>query len=193
MIHKDRFQKMADLRNRCLQEIHKNYSSFDYFMMVDLDLEGPISVDGLASCFYYKDWNMMSAFGAISKPITNGKKLCYYDAMAYVGLKEKPRKFTRTRLVIKAIQAFFIKPFPSRESEPERVLSAFGGCAIYDMKPFRMNPDSLLYSGGTCEHVTLHQKMVKAGYDKLYICPAFLILHVMDDKNALAFNSLIKV
>ena len=38
------FKKMANYRNRYLEFVKKNYSNYDYMLVVDLDIDGSMSI-----------------------------------------------------------------------------------------------------------------------------------------------------
>ena len=123
ILSQKRFEKMAYFRNRCLQHVRDKYANWDYMMVVDLDISGPISIDGLATCFFYNGWDSMSAYGLATCFFYNGlspklegltltqkysifynrilqkysshqKQLCYYDSLALVNMGEKPPKIS---------------------------------------------------------------------------------------------------
>lgn len=152
-----------------------------------MDLSGPISVDGLATCFSYVNWHAMSAMGLVSKPLSKGTRLSYYDSLAYVPFGGYPSDnsylSTLYQFVMSVVKLFryhtiktFTKAVPDREEKPQLVSSGFAGCCLYRIEPFISAPD-ISYSGEHCEHVTLHLRMIEHGYNQIYINPAFLLLH----------------
>ena len=70
-----RIVKMANLRNIYLDNVLENYRSFDYLIVMDLDLVGTCYLDGIASSFGSLDHH--PEIDAIS---SNGRRLHVEDA-----------------------------------------------------------------------------------------------------------------
>lgn len=159
-----RFQLMAQYRNKCLQYIREMSDEYDVVGVVDMDLEGGISLEGVADSISYDTWDMIACNGR------NRYNGLYYDMLAF-----------------KSIQGNRIKNFSGLESglcidryklrfekgdSLVKVKSAFGGMAIYKTQVYL----SSIYSGKDCEHVTYHEEMIKKGYSELFINPNFIVI-----------------
>ena len=149
-----------------------HYSNdYDNLLVVDFDLTGPISYDGLATTFSFKNWDMMSSYGVTTSLTSFNNDLIYYDQLSFVRLGEHPKKTSLKTLIMNNILSEL-----KRGDIPILVNSAFGGLSFY-------NINSLVKSGAQYdskynEHVCLHLEMAKMGYGKLFLNPSFTVLHI---------------
>lgn len=169
-----RMKRMADYRNRTITYILKHFNDFDCVAVMDLDIKGPISVDGIANSFgYYGEWDSISAYGINGITLSMGRGI-YYDLIAY---KDKDYDINQNRFHVIPIM---IKTaiLNKRGYTPFKVKSGFAGMALYKMDVFK---NGITYSpldgeGYTCEHVMIHNNMIQKGYDKIYINPNMVML-----------------
>lgn len=176
----DRFIKMAEFRNRSLDHIRQTHPTFDLLLVVDLDLAGPISRDGLVTSLTYEDWDAMSAVGLANPPVGSAEWLVYYDSLALVPFGERRNHTTYLGQLRRSIKTI-MTAVPDRGSPPIRVNSAFAGCCLYRLRPLVENP-TVRYYGRGCEHVTFHASMAFNGHDRIYINPAMTLLHIIEVK-----------
>ena len=125
-----RITKMATLRNLYLDYIRKHYMDYDYMMVIDMDIEGSLYIDGVANSFGHmslnKDIEAVGANGLISYQYG----LRYYDTLAYTDLGG-PLEWNSLNYK-KYLDSAAITLKPYSHGEPmKRVLSCFGGAAIY--------------------------------------------------------------
>lgn len=173
MCNESRVNKMAKYRNRLLDWIKPRYSDYDFLLMQDMDLGGPISLNGLAHSFSYDDFDAITANGVASKPFSHGTDLWYHDWYALLEWGMRPRQWPFEE----CIKYTFLKQF--RRGEPLfHVQSGFGGCAIYPMN--KIMGRNIRYKGLFCEHIMLHQNMIEKGMKKIYVNPNFMILHSLE-------------
>jgi hypothetical protein len=172
-ISEERMIKMSKYRNKLLDFIKSNYSDYDCVMFMDLDFKGPIDVNGIANSFgYYDIWDTISSFGLSSISPISGYPT-YHDTLAYDdGIHSVYNSDTDALNIILKLNKKRIG------DEPIKVLSGFGGLAIYKMEVFNKNnidytPDDGKY---ICEHIILHNNMIKNGYDKIYTNPNMVLL-----------------
>lgn len=170
-----RVEEMARLRNSYLKHIRENYSDYDYVFVIDSGLDGPFSIDGIANCFSYKEWDSMNANGLASRMMTGGRELGYYDITSLVLEKDKPIPITSRKTLVNYAKQYMSLSF-YRGEPPIKVQSGFGGMAIYKMQVI-LDKD-VVYSGIYNEHVSYHLSMIKKGYDKIYIQPSLVALSV---------------
>lgn len=175
LIHKTRFEKMAKYRNLCLEHVRKFYSDYDYMVVIDIDLVGPVSVDGFAHCFSYPmPWDAMCANGMVSRPLSMGASLYRYDSLARLMVGSRPES---SKIGIVARHLCQIARRSARRGEkPVLVRSEFNGAAIYQLP--RLLSSGASYSGTYCEHVSLHLDMSSRGLDQIFMNPSFMLLHV---------------
>lgn len=176
ILNKGRFHKMATFRNRSLDYIRQEYPGYDYLLVVDLDLSGPISREGLLSCLSYKEWDAMSAVGLVNHPFTSRENLSYYDSLAFVPFGQKYRNGGYLKTLVHTIKTFSMS-IPHRDEPAIRVASGFAGCCLYRLAPLVLLP--VYYSGDKCEHVAFHESMTENGLDRIYVNPAFTLLHTL--------------
>lgn len=162
-----RFIRMSKLRNLCLEYLT---GEEDYVMVTDYDLEGPISLDGIANSIYYLEndnYDVITANGLFSFIFSFYNNLIgwrYYDPLA-----------------VKELNGYrpHLNPFYSynfhRGDSPYQVISAFGGAAIYKSKLFNEKKYNYPEDENECEHVLLHEQMHNDGY-KIAINPSMILL-----------------
>jgi len=168
---RDRITKMAQFRNIYLDYVKKIYADYDYVIVVDMDLKGPWSLDGLAHSVGSDNWDVIAAYGLHSLIGTLGNLLVMYDGLAYVagnGSYEDPKRFIQNYFRMN-----FLNGVGAKKGDPLiPVKSAFSGLAIYTIKSI---VDSH-YKPGICEHVGFHQSMAENGYDRIFINPSMILL-----------------
>lgn len=169
-----RISKMAAFRNTYLELIKQYFSSYDYLMVVDIDLQGPWSLNGVMNSIGHDNWDAICAYGLMTLIGTWGTVFMMYDALAYVGKQDEtgptmsPFDLMRHYLRINFWDTFGVNECTGLVP----VKSGFGGLAIYKMPAIQ----NAWYSGGICEHIAFHEHMAHNGYDKIFMNPALVIL-----------------
>ena len=176
-----RMDLMAGFRNRYLRHVQQHYANYDFMLVLDMDLKGPWSLDGLATTFATDDWDVTGSAGLISAG-SFGQHAMMYDMLAF---RAQP-----SRAHLGPAQPHWL---PTRDAAPtglsspltllanymnvnflwgghfggprRRVRSVFGGLAVYRMAAIA----DVEYGGGDCEHVTLHNRMAAAGFDRIFL------------------------
>ena len=167
----DRMKKMTDYRNRLLEYINDNFSEYDCVCFLDLDLDGPIDIRGVAHSFgLYNTWDSISAHGLNGMTLTLGIPI-YYDILAY---KDDQYDINNSKLdllpILLKTNSYKVGDFPYK------VKSGFCGMAFYKMNVIK-NIDYVPKDGNyTCEHVSFHKNMIDGGFDKIYINPNMLVI-----------------
>ena len=168
-----RMKKMADYRNRTLKTIKEHYAHYDCLCILDLDITGPVSITGLAHSFgLYDKWDSISAFGLNGISLTAGTPV-YYDPIAFKDLAGHNihRRLIDSIPIIKQVMQ------NKRGDLPFQVQSAFAGLALYKMHVIRQNIDYTPHDGiYVCEHIILHENMIRAGFDRIYVNPNMTVL-----------------
>jgi hypothetical protein len=170
---KDRMERMAYFRNFYLKEVKEKYNNFDYMMVVDLDIKGPWSNDGVAHVIAQKEWDAQFAYG-LHSILTGGQLLLMYDALAYLGINDTRENLkSRFLLVWSYLKMNFYRFLGVKKGDPLiPVKSSFSGLGIYKIKSI-MNAE---YKKDLCEHIAFHEQMAQNGYGKLFINPSLLLL-----------------
>ena len=169
-----RMYKMVQYRNRLLSYIRNYYVSFDTICMVDLDINGPISIDGIAHSFgNYDRWDSITAYGINGITITAGQQF-YYDLIAY---KDDYYDVNTNRLDL--IPIYLKNNFKVIGDDLYKVRSAFGGLEL--IKSYVINDNNNINytpidDNYICEHIIFHENMIRNKYDRIYINPNMVIL-----------------
>ncbi len=172
--HKHRMERMAKFRNMYLDEVRKQYINFDYMMVIDMDIKGPWSMDGLATTFADCNWDGVFAYGIHTIPYLSGLLYGQYDAAAYVPLEGDYCVFSSYWKTVKNyLKLNFVTCFGMKAGDAwVPVASAFGGMGIYKLKSI----GECRYSGESCEHAMFHKCMSEKGNGRFYINPSLILL-----------------
>lgn len=163
----DRAIHMARCRNRLMNMVVTR--GFDYTILVDTDLDGGYSYDGLAHTFSLPNWSFVGANGIIYQKGENGYRRLYYDSWA----------FRR----INAISAHLdeeINLLHFNRGEPlVAVDSCFGGIGVYKSEAYFSGiqygfKNSL--DEPECDHVTLNRQLKSAGHN-CYLNPSLITMY----------------
>tara|TARA_B110000902_G_C14128254_1_gene520906 strand:+ start:51 stop:965 length:915 start_codon:yes stop_codon:yes gene_type:complete len=173
----ERVSKMATLRNIYLDEI-SSLKSIDYVIVIDLDLEGGWSYDGLLNCFALRrsKWSAMTANGvlflegslSLNNKIASKVKRQFFDTWTFRDLGQE--EFLGHSLCREMIL--------EKGEDPIEVGSNFNGLGIYkyeDIIKCEYRP-STSDDPVCCEHVSLHQQIRKNG-GKIFINPSLITLY----------------
>lgn len=172
VMSENRMRHMADYRNRLLKYVRNKYSNYHCIIFIDFDIEGPISMDGIAHSFgLYDEWDSISAYGINGLALTLGRPI-YYDYLAY-----DDGNYNINNNLLDAIPIFNKLRNKTIGDDPFKVISGFCGLAIYKMYVINNGVD---YTPSDdkypCEHVIFHKNMIVNGYDKIYINPNMILL-----------------
>jgi hypothetical protein len=159
-----RVERMALYRQRCQETILDDHRQFDAVIVVDLDILGGWSEDGIANSFGQRHWDFIGANGLIYR--RDGHRintLRQYDTWAFrVGDDCKP--FST------AVAGGFL----FRCGEPlVPVASCFGGLGIYQMPAYEAGE----YSGDDVEHVGFHRSMSRRGLSRIFLNPSQIVMY----------------
>lgn len=171
-----RTKRIAHGRNQIMEKIRKinRAGHYDYMIMLDLDdvNHSGMFVDTIATCFQYKDWDVLTAnqtgtyydLWALRKKGDMDHD-CWMDVFQHPDDPDAVQKYVTSQL----------KHYPQQEQLLE-VESAFGGAAVYRLASI---PSRCAYVGsyedGTqkCEHVEFNECIKRAG-GRIYINTRFL-------------------
>lgn len=153
--------RMAYYRNRCREAILEHFSDFDFVIVVDMDLLGGWSYDGVANTFGHEEWDVVGSNGLSFAVLDAPHTYEYVDAFAYraVGQTQVLRESHAIRL--------------PRGEPLVPVWSCFGGLGVYRMECFH----TARYDGAECEHVRFHQSLREQGLDRQFLNPSQLVLY----------------
>lgn len=160
----DRAARMAYYRSQCQEAIRTHYADFDHTILVDMDLEGGWSYDGIAHSFAQTDWDFIGAYGIIyRRQRLNPNFIVHYDAWAF----RLDEQFTP--LTTQEVNRILF-----HRGEPlQPVRSCFGGLGIYPMNVYLSGQ----YNGTDVEHVAFHRDLFQKGYRRFYLNPNMLVVY----------------
>ena len=164
----DRATRMAKYRNELRsQVVNKGLTVWaNYIIVIDLDLLGGWSYDGVASTFGVKDaaWDFVGSNGLLIRDYKGKPDIrVHFDVWAfrYQGSDrpQRPEEINPKQWL--------------RGMDLVPVNSCFGGMGIYRSEAF----DRCSYDGSDCEHVPFHRKMREAGMGRLFMNPSQITLY----------------
>lgn len=171
---------LSGIRNKYLSTL-KDIPNIDYVIVVDLDLEGGWSYDGILNSLSHKGWSAMTSNGLLfrEKTVTvkgsesnqsfSEMESIFFDTWAFRGLGDKyPLKDGELHS-----KSFF------RGEEPVKVFSNFGGMAIYKYDDIvRCEYGATRHDNGSvdCDHPFLHQQIRDNG-GSVYLNPSMVTLY----------------
>ncbi|CAF2414232.1 unnamed protein product [Rotaria sp. Silwood2] len=182
-----RTARIALCRNTLLQKARQELSSFDYYLVIDVDVGSSPSFDinDFLSNFIYERFSWIA--------MTATQRSEYYDIWAlriksilpfdcWQRIKEITFFLIDQTFLTQRLVKIHQGPIPRNISLIE-VESAFGGAALYDAKYLNnecsyegKNERGWWWNNEQCEHVSFHQCIQQYANDKkLYINPRFQI------------------
>ncbi len=159
-----RGDRMAAYRNCYHRLIASRFADFDHVIVLDLDLPGGWSNDGISNTFGCDNWDFVGSNGRILQWARwRLNAWLHFDAWAFRRFGSFDPMGTRE-----------VNDYIWRRGEPlVPVYSCFGGLGIYRMPAFLAGR----YDGGDCEHVTMHRSMREAGFDRIFLNPSQLVFY----------------
>ncbi|AGA27673.1 glycosyltransferase family protein [Singulisphaera acidiphila] len=157
---------LAAYRNRCREVILSEFADDDYVIVVDMDLEGGWSEDGIAHTFGHDHWDFVGSYGLrhdAAHSRDRERKPIHLDTWAYrIPGNEDPLPGPQAQAL--ALQ---------RGDRLQPVWSCFGGLGVYRMECLKAAD----YGGDDCEHVVLHRRLRQLGFDRLFLNPNQIVLY----------------
>lgn len=159
--------RMARYRTRCHELVTRAHSDYDAVIVVDLDVRGGWSEEGIANTFGQQErWDFVGANGVIfRRQGLQINQLRQYDSWAL----RLDDAFTPIPAASLARIAF------PRGAPLHPLTSCFGGLGIYSMAAYAAG--DYFHGAEDCEHVRFHRALVAAGYDRLFLNPSLIVLY----------------
>lgn len=156
----ERASALAQYRNRYLDRIGEMYSQHPFVIVVDLDLIGGWSYDGIANTFGQRNWDFVGSYGLeqLSMPPQQKSMRIHYDRWAF----RAPKDSAADHLLGDHRDSL------QRGMPMLAVDSCFGGLGVYRSQCLIKNR----YGGSDCEHVVLHQQLRASGFSRLFLNPS---------------------
>jgi hypothetical protein len=159
-----RAERMARYRQRCQEIVLETCSHFDATIVIDLDVAGGWSEDGVANSFGHRDWDFIGSNGLIYR--RDGLRINevrQYDMWAL--------RFDADLSPIPTAQA---RKYVYARGEPlVPVTCCFGGLGIYRMEAFRHGR----YGTTDTEHAGFHRELIRQGFGRLYLNPSQILIY----------------
>ena len=157
---------LAQCRNQYRERFAEAYADYDYVIVLDTDLMGGWSYDGIAHTFGHQDWDFVGSYGLLQRADrrADGFPYVHFDTWAF-----HPAESTAAR------QLTNFGDLTLRRGDPLLpVDSCFGGLGVYRSACLL----ECAYAGDTGgEHAVLHQHMKRAGFDRLFLNPSQVVLY----------------
>ena len=159
----DRSMQMAEYRNRYRDFVVQHYPDFDAVLVVDTDLAGGWSYDGLANTFGHDDWDFVGSSGLRRINDERGSDWSQFDVWAFRAMGH-PEPHSPTEIGCTLFE----------RGEPLiPVLSCFGGLGVYRMQAVISGQ----YGGPDMEHAVFHEQLRANGFPRLYLNPSQITLY----------------
>jgi hypothetical protein len=176
-VYNFRTERIARCRMEYVNEINNNPKYFDVDLILVLDFDNInylLTKKSILACFEKNGWDAVFA----------NQKFAYYDIYALRHENWSPNdyraqldfldKYRKDRFLNYWASAYSRMITIPENSEWIKVLSAFGGAALYKKDCFISNKYiGLINDKEVCEHIAFNQELSKRN-KKLYICPAFI-------------------
>ena len=158
-----RARALADCRNRYLERVHDRYRDFTHVIVVDLDLIGGWSYEGIANSFGHDGWDFVGSYGLDQLPVPpqHPPVRFHYDRWAF-----RAGPTSAAQVLLAEHRDSLRRGMPMLEVE-----SCFGGLGIYRTPCL----SSVRYGGGDCEHVVLHKHLRESGARRLFLNPSQIV------------------
>jgi hypothetical protein len=154
----ERIKNMSSVR-RNLQDMVRTVSedlSIDYVILIDMDIEG-FSYEGILNTLSYQ-FDCMGSNGLIYKEEKGQRNRLYFDSYGSKFIPEKTDEQKNLTLL-------------HRGEPPILMESAFGGLAVYRLKPYISGQYSVGDWNNYCEHIPFHSSM------KTYLNPSQITIY----------------
>lgn len=159
-----RAECMAYYRNQYHQFVREECAATDFVIVLDTDLEGGWSMEGIAHTLGQDDWDFVGSNGIIFKRIgPQRNRKMQYDAWAF-----------RLRGQDQPLDTRLVNEMQWERGEPMvPVNSCFGGLGVYRTEAFLSSE----YGGSDIEHLHLHRGMREQGFGRQFLNPSQITLY----------------
>jgi|694.fasta_scaffold13934_2 hypothetical protein len=179
--HFNRCKILAECRNKYLEVLYSNYNDYDYMCVMDLDIKGGWSYDGICHGIFtlesHQNYACVSSYGVLSEPYGidsleehNQTSYVMYDSLAF-----RPLSFTEGIHILRT--PAFNKIVFRRGDDPVEVRSNFGGLSIYKI-PLLNNHKygAKEWKDGFVDpdHAILNQSIIDDG-NKIILDPSMIV------------------
>ena len=159
-----RAERMADYRRRSQDQVLDTCRRYDATILVDLDILGGWSLDGIAHTFGHTGWDFVGSNGLVFRRQGLAMNVPrQYDTWAL--------RFDRDLAPVPTVDgAGFV---PGRGEPLVPVTSCFGGLGIYTMEAYAAGR----YEADDIEHATFHRRLIAEGHHRLFLNPSQIVIY----------------
>jgi hypothetical protein len=159
-----RAERMARYRERCQALVLEHCKDFDATIVLDLDVAGGWSEDGVANSFGQRDWDFIGSNGLIYRR----------EGLRINALRQYDMWALRLDEQLTSIPTAQASRYVYHRGEPlVPVTSCFGGMGIYRMEAYRHGR----YGAADCEHAIFHRRLIAAGFSRLFLNPSQILVY----------------
>jgi hypothetical protein len=159
-----RIERMARYRTHCQDAVRALCPDYDFTIVIDLDVAGGWSEDGVANTFGHEGWDFVGANGLIYRR----------EGLDFNALRQYDMWALRFDEALTPLPTQDAHRYRFRVGEPlVPVTSCFGGMGIYTMSAYLAGR----YAASDCEHVAYHRGLVGGGYRRLFLNPSQVLVY----------------
>jgi hypothetical protein len=159
-----RAERMALYRHRCQQDVLARCGRFDFTILIDLDVLGGWSVDGIANSFGHHGWDFIGSNGLVYRR----------DNLTMNALRQYDTWALRFDDDLTPLTTSAAGGLVYGRGEPlVPVTSCFGGLGIYTMDAYRAGR----YATDDLEHATFHRELIARGRSRLFLNPSQILVY----------------
>jgi hypothetical protein len=160
----DRAARMAFYRSRCQETVLDHCRRYDAAILIDFDVQGGFSIDGIASSFGSPGWDFVGSNGLICRRAgLRMNSLRQYDTWAL--------RFDAALTPLSTAAAGGM--VYDRGAPLVPVTSCFGGLGIYAMDAYAAGQ----YGTDDLEHATFHRRLIGQDFSRLFLNPSQLVIY----------------
>lgn len=159
----ERSVRMSEYRNRYRRYATEQFGDFDHLVVIDSDLAGGWSYDGVANTFGHDGWDFVGSNGLIRIHSESKSDWLHFDAWAFRAVGH-PQPHSN----LEVNSSVFDRGEPLLP-----VLSCFGGLGVYRMAAMQCAQ----YGAPDIEHSELHTQMRAKGFERLFLNPSQITLY----------------
>ena len=159
-----RVARMARYRQQCQERVLDRCGDFDAAIVIDLDVQGGWSADGIANSFGHDDWDFIGSNGLVYRR----------EGLCVNALRQYDMWALRFDADLTPISTAHAGRYVYHRGEPlVPVTCCFGGMGIYRMEAYRHGH----YGLRDLEHAVFTRSLIDAGFSRLFLNPSQILIY----------------
>ncbi len=159
-----RIERMARYRTHCQDAVRALCDDYDFTIVIDLDVAGGWSEDGVANTFGHEGWDFVGANGLIYRR----------EGFDFNALRQYDMWALRFDEALTPLPTQDARRYRFRRGEPlVPVTSCFGGLGIYSMPAYLAGR----YAAADLEHAEFHRELRRQGFRRLFLNPSQVLVY----------------